>query len=213
MFLKIFIFFIVIYFYYHIYLMFKVNINNEISNYDNYITKQEITNEINIKLPFVLNSGHLLNNDICYNSFNNIDNKIDYISRPILEPFVRFNTNNVLYKLNKKQNIGIKTNKHFRNFYIVNNGVVKVILIHPKYNDNFIKNNCFISNKEMISFVKKNDNFITKELRKNDILFLPNYWSIFIEARQDNTNIELIQYKSLLNNICFYVDKFKNKIM
>ena len=73
MFLKILIFFIVIYFYYHIYLMFKVNINNEISNYDNFITKQEITNEINIKLPFVLNSGHLLNNDICYNSFKNID--------------------------------------------------------------------------------------------------------------------------------------------
>lgn len=213
MFLKIFIFFIVIYLYYHIYLIFKVNINNEISNYENTITKQDITNEINIKLPFIINCGHLVNNDICYNDFNDVENKIEYNSRPILEPFVRFTTNNILYKLKKKQNIGIKNNKYFRNYYIVNSGTAKVILIHPKYNDNFIKNNSFISNKEMISFVKKNDNFIIKELKKNDILFLPNYWSIYIESKQQNTNIELIQYKSLLNNICFYVDKFKNKIM
>ena len=40
--------------YFHIYMMFKINKNNEIYEFNNVISKQNITNEIAYKLPFIL---------------------------------------------------------------------------------------------------------------------------------------------------------------
>ena len=102
---------------------------------------------------------------------------------------------------------------YYRNYYMVHEGKIKVTLIHPKYKENFIKNNKLITNKENIKFIKGNSQFKHVVLEKNQCIFIPNYWIVFVENLEEpNTIVELIQYKSILNELCFIKEKYLSYI-
>jgi len=203
--------------YFHIYMMFKVNKNNEIFNFNNTLSKQNITNEIAYKLPFYFNMDHLMretNNGklIEKHKYYNIY-KQNYENINILEPFVKFYYNNTKIELKKKNKyLPLEYFKHYRNYYIVHNGSVKITLIHPKYKENFIQNNKIITNKENIKFIKNNLQFKSVVLNKNQCIFIPNYWIVLVENYDTNSTIELIQFKSLINELCFIKEKYLSYI-
>ena len=90
-------------------MMFKINKNNEVYEFDNVLSKQNITNEIAYKYPFYFNIDHIIQNNpngkIIEKSQNyNIYNQ-NYESINILEPFVKFYDNNIKIEFKKKINI------------------------------------------------------------------------------------------------------------
>lgn len=191
--------------------MFKVNINNEIYEYNEEMTKQQITNEVNFKLPFYFTSPHIQNHNGIHQDMSNNEIEYKYFPRPILEPFVKFFIDSCVFKMKKKEKSDVYHHLHFRNFYLVKQGHVQFHIIHPKYADNFIVDGEVQNNKNINNFIKNNKDFITIELKKDSVLFVPNYWLVFIESKSDKTIIEKIQYKSILNELCFAYDKFKRK--
>ncbi len=217
MFIEILIIIMIFFTYFHIYMMFKINKNNEIYEFNNVISKQNITNEIAYKLPFYFNMQHLIqetNNGkiIEKHKYYNIY-KQNYENINILEPFVKFYNNNLKFEFKKKnKNLPLEYFKHYRNFYIVKEGSIKVTLIHPKYKENFIQNNKLITNKENIKFIKDNSQFKSIDLNKNQCIFIPNYWIVFLENIESNTTIELLQFKSLMNELCFIKEKYLSYI-
>ena len=199
-------------------MMFKINKNNEIYEFNNVLSKQNITNEIAYKYPFYFNIDHIIQNNpngkIIENHKNyNIYNQ-NYEAINILEPFVKFYDNNIKIEFKKKnKNLPLESFLYYRNYYMVHEGKIKVTLIHPKYKENFIKNNKLITNKENIKFIKENSQFKHAVLEKNQCIFIPNYWIVFVENLEEpNTIVELIQYKSILNELCFIKEKYLSYI-
>ena len=100
---------------------------------------------------------------------------------------------------------------------MVHEGKIKVTLIHPNYKENFIKNKKLITNKENIKFINENKQFKHVILEKNQCIFIPNYWIVLVENMDEpKTVIELIQYKSILNEYVLLKKNiyliFKNKL-
>lgn len=218
MFWELIILIIIFFIYFHIYMMFKINKNNEIYEFNNVLSKQNITNEIAYKYPFYFNIDHIIQNNpngkIIENHKNyNIYNQ-NYEAINILEPFVKFYDNNIKIEFKKKnKNLSLESFLYYRNYYMVHEGKIKVTLIHPKYKENFIKNNKLITNKENIKFIKGNSQFKHVVLEKNQCIFIPNYWIVFVENLEEpNTIVELIQYKSILNELCFIKEKYLSYI-
>lgn len=183
-------FFVMIYI--HIYLHFKINPLNEMSTLND-ICKQEISNTCYYKLPFLIDGSSILN---CDNSNNK------YESFPLLEPYVKFFTSNKLHKLRENKIIKLHKNLECRNFYIVHTGSVKVTCIHPKYESNFNT-----INKNTYSFIEGHTQMIQLNLKKNDILFVPNYWYVYIKSSEKNTIIEEIHYSTILNQFSIFCNK------
>ena len=186
-------FFVMIYI--HIYLHFKVNPLNEISEIND-ICKQEISNTCYYKLPFVFDGKSILNK---YNE--DISNNV-YEPIALLEPYVKFFTSNSIHKLKNNKILTLHKNLECRNFYIVRKGSIKVTCIHPKYDSNF-KN----INKNSYSFIESHKQMIHLELKKDDILFMPNYWYVYIKANDKNTIIEQIHYSTILNEFTIFCNK------
>ena len=203
-----------IFLYFHIYVIFKINVNNEISIFDEELSKQNITNEIAYKLPFYFNINHVKNKNTEKLSIIKKEKYYDiyetvYENIPLLEPFVKYFPKTKLYEIRKKKKyLPLECHKHFRNFYIVNKGSVTITLIHPKYKENFINKNKIETTKDKITYIKNSENFKRVELNENDILFVPNYWIVLLESKQDKTNVELLQYKTILNELCFISEKY-----
>ena len=129
-----------------------------------------------------------------YNLYN-----LTYEPIPLLEPSVRFFPSRTAYEfLKKERSAKVETNLECRNFYIVKSGKAKIICIHPKYKEHLIKDNT--------DYIKKNVNMIHLELEENQVLFVPNYWYVYMESIEKNTVIEKIQYKTILNNFNFFFD-------
>ena len=90
-------------------------------------------------------------------------------------------------------------------------GKLNVILVHPQYVENFIKDNEISTSKKNLKYLKSNDHFIHVELKKNEALFVPNYWVVFVENKQSKESVfYLIQYKSMMNELCFLKKKIWN---
>ncbi len=218
MFWELIILIIIFFIYFHIYMMFKINKNNEVYEFDNVLSKQNITNEIAYKYPFYFNMDHIIENNpngkIIENHKNYSIYNQDYESINILEPFVKFYDNNIKIEFKKKNKyLPLESFLYYRNYYMVHEGKIKVTLIHPKYKENFIKNKQLITNKENIKFIKENKQFKHIILEKKQCIFIPNYWIIFVEnMEQPNSIIELIQYKSILNELCFIKEKYLSYI-
>ena len=214
MLLEIIILFLFLFLYFHIYLIFKINVNNEVSKFDEELSKQNITNEIAYKLPFYFNINHLKNKNTEKLSLIKKEKNYDvyegmYENIHLLEPFVKYFPKTKLYEIKKKRkHVPLECHKHYRNFYVVTQGAVAVTLIHPKYKENFMTKNEIETTKDKLSYIKDSENFKRVELNKNDILFVPNYWIVLLESRQDKTNVELLQYKTILNELCFIHEKY-----
>ena len=204
------------YLYFLFYTNIKINKNNEFYLYEDELTRKNINNEINLKLPFYFNGKHL-NEKI--NKSNLIikdkDKKIytkSYETIKILEPYIKFDVENMVYYLDKKQNINVHINITNNNFYFIKKGKCKVCLIHPKYKDNFYKNNEISCDNKKIKYIKENDNFKVLECYENTIIYIPNYWLVYIENTDSKqTIIETIKYKTLINKLLFFYEKVFNK--
>jgi hypothetical protein len=204
--MKLIILFFFVMIYIHIYLHFKINPLNELSVLND-ICKQEISNTCYYKLPFVFEGKAILNKQI------DLSNNIRaYDSMPLLEPYVKFFITNTIHNLKSNKIIKLHKNLECRNFYIVHKGSVKVTCIHPKYESNFknITSNTY-------SFIENHKQMIHLNLKENDILFVPNYWYVYIKSDSikdasnnevnKNTIIEQIHYSTILNQFTIFCNK------
>ena len=186
--------------YLHIYIHFKTTSLNECRNlYE--VSKETILSNIYFKIPFVFDGTTIIKN--LPDKKGKIYTK-EYESLPMLEPSVRFFTNDTIYKLKKNKFIDIHRNLECRNFYILHSGKVQIYCIHPKYKDKLDLSN--LSNPKNIEFIENND-VICMQLFPNSILFIPNYWYVYIKASEKSV-VEKVQYKTILNEINFLYDTY-----
>jgi hypothetical protein len=202
--------------YLHVYIHFKISYLNEFSEikYDSVddLSKQKIMTTIYYKLPFVFDGTSILKpfdiKDMKRDSKDSKDskNKIKlkcyqktYEKMALLEPSVRFFTKNTIYELKKNKKIDIHHNLECRNFYLIHSGKVIVYCIHPKYKDLTIES------------IEKNEDILRVELYPNSILFVPNYWNVYIKGIEKKSIIEKVQYKTILNESNFLYDKYLHK--
>ena len=185
--------------YLHIYIHFKITTLNECTNlYE--VSKETILSNIYFKIPFVFDGTTIIKN--LPDEKGKIITK-PYESLPMLEPSVRFFTNDTIYKLKKNKCIDIHRNLECRNFYILHSGKVQIYCIHPKYKLDL--NSIDISNSN-IDFIENND-VICMQLFPNSILFIPNYWYVYVKASEKSV-VEKVQYKTILNEINFLYDTY-----
>lgn len=202
--------------YLHVYIHFKISSLNEFSEikYDSVddLSKQKIMTTIYYKLPFVFDGTSILKpfdiKDIKRQKESTESTKSKdlkdskdklklkyyqktYEKMALLEPSVRFFTKNIVYELKKNKKIDIHHNLECRNFYLIHTGKVIVYCIHPKYKDLTIEN------------VEKNEDILRVELHPNSILFVPNYWNVYIKGIEKKSIIEKVQYKTILNEVNF----------
>ncbi len=193
--------------YIHIFLHFKINPYNELSTLKD-ICKQEISNTTYFKLPFLFDGTSILqkinlNNYIKTNDFY----KKTYEPMPLIEPYVHFFPKNTVYTLKKNKNIELHRNMECRNFYIIHNGTAKITCIHPKYKEHFTN-----INLNTHEFIENHDNMIHLELNENQILFIPNYWYVYIKSIKKNTVVEKVQYSTIMNQFNIVWNKYMNNI-
>lgn len=188
--MKIIIYFLLIMIAIHIYLHFIIHPENYLSNLKE-TTREEITNTVYYKLPFIINGTDIVQ-PIQLKECVKIDKKTYtkiYEPIQIIEPFVKFFTNDYVYKLKKNKLLPIHFNLECRNFYIVHKGTVKVHAIHPKY-------------KDVIDNIENHSKILQITLTEKEIIFIPNYWGVYIKAL-DDTIIEKVQYKTIMNHVNF----------
>jgi hypothetical protein len=199
--------FIIIYL--HICVHFRISKENEFIELDD-ICRKEITNNIYFKQPFYFDGSSIkrnvkLNDDLKTSHKGYDSYTLTYESIPLLEPTVKFFPKSSVYYFRKaNKNAEVETNLECRNFYIVHKGKAKITCIHPKYTEHFLQKD------KNIDFIKTNDNMIHVELDENKILFVPNYWYIFMESVDKDTLVEKIQYKTILNRVNFIYDNIIN---
>jgi hypothetical protein len=178
-----------------VYIHFKISSLNEFSeikySVNDVLSKQKIMTTIYYKLPFVFDGTSILKpfdikdikrdskkkeSEIKIKNIKNIKKKYYekcYEKMPLLEPSVRFFTKNMVYELKKNKKIDIHSNLECRNFYLIHTGKVMIYCIHPKYKKQ-------INDKEFD--IEKLTDVLKVELYPNSILFVPNYWYVYIKA-------------------------------
>lgn len=197
--------------YLHIYIHFKTTTLNECTHlYD--VSKDSILSNVYFKIPFVFDGTTIIKN---LPDKKELSGKIItklYESLPMLEPSVRFFANDTIYKLKKNKYIDIHCNLECRNFYILHSGNVNIYCIHPKYKNklDLTKSSDLSLNSTLysknIDFIENND-VICMQLFPNSILFVPNYWYVYVKASEKSV-VEKVQYKTILNEINFLYDKY-----
>jgi hypothetical protein len=195
------IFFIMVYI--HIFLHFKINPYNELSNLKD-VCKEDITNTIYFKLPFIFDGSTIIQN-VDISSCTKLDDKFikTYEAIPMLEPYVKYFTNNEIYKIKKDKTIKLHRNLQCRNFYIVHKGKVHITCIHPKYNEHFKT-----ISLETDKFIENHEHMIHLELNEKQILFVPNYWHVYIKAEDKHTVLEKLQYSTIMNQANIFWNKY-----
>lgn len=178
--------------YAHLYIHFMVNPNNEASILKR-ITKEEITNAVYSKLPFVFDA-YLLRKEpvLCEKEPHKEHNLyvLPYHPIPLLEPFVKFFPSRRVYQYNKKRK-WLETNDSCRTFYRIHKGSFHFICIHPKKKD-LIEN---------VKELKDKEELIQLTLYEDSILFLPRGWFLYLEPLEKNYLLEKIQYYTPLNQV------------
>ena len=198
--------------YLHIYVHFKISAFNEFTDIND-ICKEKIMSSIYFKLPFVFDGTMILKPLVEKKEKDRrkIYKKL-YEKLPMLEPSVRFFTNDTIYELKKGKHIDIHCNLECRNFYMVHSGKVIVYCIHPKYKDNMNILNLDKPKSKIdknIEFIENNSEILRVELYPNSILFIPNYWFVYVKAFEKSI-VEKVQYKTILNEVNFLHAKYVN---
>jgi hypothetical protein len=78
---------------------------------------------------------------------------------------------------------------------MVHSGKVTIYCIHPKFKN--IKN---VDDSDVLRV----------ELHPNSILFVPNYWKVYVKSHEKSI-VERVQYKTILNEINFVYDNIYKK--
>ena len=196
--------FIIIILYFHIYIHFCINSENELLNVSD-VCKTELTSTIYKKQPFLFNGitlrkePELSNTKISHKYYDIFVST--YQPSPLLEPTVRFFPASHVHKFNKPGKSILETNLECRTFYRVHTGSFHMTCIHPKYKDHFTE-------KHDSKFIKEHTQMIHLEVHPDSILFIPNYWFVYIEPLNKDASLEKIQYSTILNQVNFYYKKY-----
>lgn len=167
--------------YLHIIIHFTITKQNTIYRLNDPVTKDIVHHEVMNKIPFYFRWS------------------LDHYE--VFEPSVKYFQKQK--SIHFKKYIKLHRNLECRNFYKVVKGNPWFICIHPKYKSMFKhKDHNFEHNKKVVKQIKGNSSFISVVLSKDDVLFLPNYWLLFVVAKEES-NIEKIQYSTILNQPCF----------
>jgi hypothetical protein len=185
--------------YAHLYLHFIVNPNNECTILDD-INKEDISNRVYVKQPFIFDASLLRKEPKLTNKFNSEDYgnvyDLSYESSPLLEPYVRFQSTRKVVHFTKKKK-WLDTNLSCRTFYRFHKGNFKACCIHPKYKE-------LVSDK---NHLKDHPAFIRLTLHEDSILFLPAYWYVHIVPIEKDSILEKIQYFTPLNQVANAISK------
>ena len=184
--------------YAHLYIHFMVSPNNDASILKK-ITKEEITNSVYSKLPFVFDASVLRRESIRNQKIEHTEYdlyELPYYSIPILEPYVKFYPYRYLFECKKKRK-WIETNDSCRTFYRVHQGSIHFSCIHPKKKD-------LLENKKEL---KDHEDLIHLTLYQDSVLFLPKDWSVYVEPLEKKSIIEKIKYFTPLNQVANAISK------
>ena len=201
--------FIIIVIYFHIYIHFCINSENEILSLSD-VCKTEITTFIYKKQPFLFNGSTLRrepdfsNKSKTKNNTNSKNHEIfvsTYEPLPLLEPTVKFFPSSSFYKFNKTGKSILETNLECRSFYRVHTGTFRMTCIHPKYKEHFTE-------KHNSKFIKEHEQMLHVEVHPDTILFIPNYWFVYIEPLSKDASLEKIQFSTILNQANFLYKKY-----
>ena len=196
--------FIIIILYFHIYIHFCINSENELLNVSD-VCKTELTSTIYKKQPFLFNGmtlrkePELSKNKISHKHYDIFVST--YQPSPLLEPTVRFFPVSHFYKFGKPGKSILETNLECRTFYRVHSGKFHMTCIHPKYKEHFTE-------KHDSKFIKEHTQMIHLEVHPDSILFIPNYWFVYIEPLTKDASLEKIQYSTILNQVNFLYKKY-----
>lgn len=205
---EIFLFLFFFIFYIFIYTYLKINKNNELYLFNHEQTRYNINKETYLKLPFYFDGTHL-NQKIDKTNMILLETNDKYVKYQknyeqihLLEPYIKFFPHNYIYTIKTKQYIPLHKNDCQTNFYFIKKGICNITLIHPKYKDNFYKNGELITNSKIINYLKQNTSFQRIKVYKNTLLYIPNYWLIFIENNSSKSSIvECIHYNNLIDSL------------
>ena len=196
--------FIIIVLYFHIYIHFCINSENELL-YVSDVCKTELTSTIYKKQPFLFNGmtlrkePELSKNKISHKHYDIFVST--YQPSPLLEPTVRFFPVSHFYKFGKPGKSILETNLECRTFYRVHSGKFHMTCIHPKYKEHFTE-------KHDSKFIKEHTQMIHLEVHPDSVLFIPNYWFVYIEPLTKDASLEKIQYSTILNQVNFLYKKY-----
>jgi len=184
--------------YAHLYIHFMVSPNNEASILKK-INKEDITNAVYSKLPFVFDATLLrkepnLGEKETHKEYNVY--VLPYYPIPILEPYVKYFPNRKVFQCKKKRK-WLDTNDSCRTFYRVHKGSFHFTCIHPKKKDL----------SEKVKELNENEDLIHLTLYQDTILFLPKDWFVYVEPLDKESILEKIQYYTPLNQIANAISK------
>lgn len=201
--------------YFFVYVEYKINKNNKIYHYDKELTRQNINNEILLKLPFYFDGDHLnlpLENANYKLKKKDKDNKLKEYNTVrdellLLKPYIKSNMLNHLYSIKENGRMNIHSNLESINYYFIRDGFADVFFIHPRFKDNFT-NDKKTTTKEIQKYIESNDHFHKLKCKKGTMIFVPNHWMVYIKnSGKEECWIEKISYKTLINKFMFYFKK------
>ena len=200
--------------YFFFYIEYKINKNNKIYEYDKELTRQNINNDIMLKMPFYFDGSHLTSplNISSYkmtkkDKKNNVkEYSIMENELALLKPYIKCDLKDTLFSIKSSGQIGIHTNTESVNYYFAKSGSAELFLIHPRFKDNFETEQS--NSKESQDYIGKNKHFHRLTLNKGRIVYVPNYWMVYIKnVEKGDCYIEKISYSSLINKFMFYFKK------
>jgi hypothetical protein len=178
--------------YAHLYIHFMVSPNNEASILHK-LSKEDITNAVYVKLPFVLDATQLRREPKLgmKESHKEYDMYLlPYRPIPLLEPFVKFFPHRRVFDCKRKRK-WLDTNDSCRTFYRIHTGSFHFSCVHPKMKPLL----------ENLKGIKENDDLIHLTLYQDSLLFLPKDWTLYIEPLEKSSILEKIQYYTPMNQI------------
>jgi len=202
--------------YFLFYVEYKINKNNEIYKYEKELTRQNINNDILLKMPFHFDASHL-NSSLNTNNYKLIKkdkstgikeyNSIAENELLLLKPYIKSNIINKMYSIKSGGDFDIHANNESVNYYFVRDGSVEIFLIHPKFKDNF-KTGEKSNNKEIKNYIENNTHFHNVKCAKGTIIFVPNEWFVYIKNNEkDVCWIEKLTYSTMINKFMLYFKK------
>lgn len=214
MIIELFIIFFIFTTYFFFYLEYKINKNNKIYEFDKELTRQNINNEVMLKMPFYFDGSHLtssLNISNCkvikkdkknnVKEYSIIENEL-----MLLKPYIKCNLKSSLYGIKNNGQISVHANTESVNYYFAKAGSAELFLIHPRFKDNFETEQS--NNKELKYYIENNEHFHKLAFNKGTIVYVPNNWMVYIKnVEKEDCYIEKISYSSLINKFMSYFKK------
>jgi hypothetical protein len=202
--------------YFLFYVEYKINKHNEIYKYEKELTRQNINNDILLKMPFYFDASHL-NRPMNINNYKLIKkdksnkakeyNSIAENELLLLKPYIKSNIMNKIYSIKGGGVFDIHTNFESVNYYFVRDGTVEIFLIHPKFKDNF-KPDEKSNKKEMKHYIENNTHFHNVKCTKGTIVYVPNKWIVYIKNNEKDVSwIEKLTYSTMVNKFMLYFKK------